>query len=878
MAFLTTIIASSIVLLPPVEAHTPPWRINSYAYLFAAPDPVGVNQNVYISMWIDVSLPGSMVTNNIRRENYTLTITAPDGTVETMHWDVVDDTTNVQSISYVPDQVGNYTITFTYGGQVYRWNDKPTSPYYVSGLGTNAIYENDTYGPASKTITLTVQEEPIQPITVYPLPTEYWSRPIEGQNLNWATIASQWLRGNYFGTFQMSINYNLWQRDGAAPNSAHVLWTKPLEYGGVVGGTSAIPDVTEYSGGSYEGRFQNTIIMNGMIFVQLPLGHSGNGGGYACYNLLTGEQIWYRSDLNAYVNNSATTSTLIAAPSFAQLLDFESPNQHGVVGGVLWQSSTVGTGAAAYTVWQAIDGFTGKWMYNLTNIPTGTDVYTTQGELVRYVLGYNTTSKVGWLALWNSTQALLAIGTGYNINSWRPVGNVINGSTAYSWNYTFTGDITGSTAPAIFSVLPGDILLGRSSNLAPGVGARFTDNPFTMWALNLNSSNGAVAALKWVKSYAAPEGGNLTLRLGPTDPVNRVWTMNDVEYMQWRGFNLDTGAEAWGPTDTNFRSLQFFGSGEGGGPRGVTAYGNIYVQGFGGELFCYSTADGSLLWRYNNTNSGLETAWGLRPIFISAIAEGKVYAFNNEHSPNAPLYRGNKVYCLNATTGAEIWTLMGWSGQTGGQGGSTAVLADGYLSYYNYYDNNMYVVGKGSSATTISAGPKSSAMGNAVLLEGKVIDTSPGTRENEVATRFPEGVAAVNDISQNIWMEYIYMQKPRPTNATGVPVVLSVVDANGNYREIGNVTTDLDGFYSYVWTPDIEGAYTAYASFAGSDSYWPSHAVTAFNIASPSTTASPTAPPQEGIADTYFLAAVIGIIAAIVIVGVILAVLVSRRH
>ena len=126
--------------------------------------------------------------------------------------------------------------------------------------------------------------------------------------------------------------------------------------------------------------------------------------------------------------------------------------------------------------------------------------------------------------------------------------------------------------------------LAEAATFAPGVGARFTDNPYTMWALNLNASQGTLASIKWVKSYVAPESGNLTVRLGPVDPINRIWTMNDVEDMQWRGYNLDTGAEAWGPTTTDFRSLQFFGSGEGGGPRGVTAYGNIYVQGFGGEI------------------------------------------------------------------------------------------------------------------------------------------------------------------------------------------------------------------------------------------------------------------------------------------------------
>ncbi len=186
--FLLFAMTGSLLLVPSTEAHTPAWKINSYAYLFAAPDPIGVGQNTYISMWIDVSLPGSMITNNIRRENYTLTITKPDGTIETKHWDVIDDTTNVQSISYVPDQVGTYTIKFDYGGQVYKWTNRLGAANYVSDLATNAVYENDTYAPASKTITLDVQQEPISSVPWYPLPTEYWSRPVEGQNLAWSSL------------------------------------------------------------------------------------------------------------------------------------------------------------------------------------------------------------------------------------------------------------------------------------------------------------------------------------------------------------------------------------------------------------------------------------------------------------------------------------------------------------------------------------------------------------------------------------------------------------------------------------------------------------------------------------------------------------------
>ena len=54
-------------------------------------------------------------------------------------------------------------------------------------------------------------------------------------------------------------------------------------------------------------------------------------------------------------------------------------------------------------------------------------------------------------------------------------------------------------------------------------------------------------------------------------------------------------------------------------------------------------------------------------------------------------------------------------------------------------------------------------------------------------------------------MEAVYMQQPMPTNATGVPVTFSVVDSNGNYRQIGTTTSDASGTFAFTfWTPDIQ--------------------------------------------------------------------------
>ena len=115
------------------------------------------------------------------------------------------------------------------------------------------------------------------------------------------------------------------------------------------------------------------------------------------------------------------------------------------------------------------------------------------------------------------------------------------------------------------------------------------------------------------------------------------------------------------------------------------------------------------------------------------------------------------------------------------------------------------------------------------------------------------------------WMEYLYMQQPKPTNATGVPVTINVLDANGNYRQIGKTTSDVNGMYSFVWTPDISGSFTVTASFEGSNAYYPSNAETSF-YAVESTTPTPTTAPVESVADAYFIPAIVGLFVLIIIV------------
>jgi len=344
--------------------------------------------------------------------------------------------------------------------------------------------------------------------------------------------------------------------------------------------------------------------------------------------------------------------------------------------------------------------------------------------------------------------------------------------------------------------------------------------------------------------------------------------------MTFTGYSMDTGELVWGPTtpqpDYDYFNLQSF-----------VRYDTLYSSGYGGTIFAYDIKTGNLKWTYgnggegNSTFAGLETAWGYYPTFIMAIADGKLYTATYEHSPNSPHYKDMRIRAVNATDGTEIWTLLG-AGSAFEAGQKAFAVADGYAVFLNAYDMQIYSVGKGPSAMTVEAPMAAITVGSGLVIRGTVTDVAAGTKQNEQAARFPNGVPAVSDDSMGKWMEYVYMQKPRPTDATGVEVTLSVLDSNNNYREIGKTTSNSDGFFTFNWAPDIEGQYKVYASFAGSESFWPSHAVTSF-VAEPAPAEEPpveTPPDMTGTLVTY---ATIAIIITIIIVGAVTMLVLRKR-
>ena len=846
---LLLISSTLIVLIPDATAHAPAWQIPTFAFVNVSPNPAGIGQQVAVVVWLDKIPDGAVITNNIRFHNYKVEITAPDGTTETVNWETIFDTTSSAYTAFTPDQIGTYTFNFTFPGQKYTDYAHNTASAFV----------NDTYLPSSAFTTLTVQEEPAPGGDVTPLPTEYWSRPIEGQNANWFQVSSNYI--NPMGAAYSFGSVRL-QPDGTAPDSSHIMWSKPITFGGIIGGNNeaqlpnspteptGVEGAAFYTGLSYETKFNTPLVISGRLFYGLPHSNNGAGGGYISVDLRTGQQIWIQ---NYTVN-----------PSFGAIINVETPNQHGAISYLI---------ATQGTTWMMIDPWDGTWVFNITDVPTGTRSYGPYGEPIIYQI--NLANK--WLALWNFTQVVsngpanLLASTGY-----RPVNAIYNTTLRQSYTWNVTLPTLPTTGAGIGWAIDNDILLGygdmRSSFGQPtwgGVAADSTTAYGTVWAVSLKDTSRGT--LMWTKSIQVP-AGNITLQLGTVDPTNRIFFVSTKETRQWYGYDLDTGNLKWGPVGDT-RSFNYYPTiGSGGVAQiGYVAYGKLYVGGYGGEIFCYDTKTGTELWTYggggegNSTNSGTETSWGLYPTFIASIADGKVYVYNNEHSPNVPLYRDEKVRCLNATTGQELWTLDSW-GAVGGFGDFGFPTADGQIAYLNAYDMKVYSIGKGASAMTVDAPKAAIELGKSLVISGTVIDVSAGTQQSEQIARFPNGVPAVSDASMGNWMEYVYMQKALPTNIVGVTIELSVFDSNGNHRSIGTTTADADGFFSYRWIPDIEGKYTVYASFAGSNSYYPSHAVTAFTVDTASAATS-TPQPTQGIsvADQYILPGIIAIIVVIVI-------------
>jgi hypothetical protein len=937
---------ASIALIPNTSAHTPVWNIPTYAYIVVQPDPVGVGQTINVYMWLDcvygeqagtvngVSGQALALQNNYRFLNYNLTIIAPDGTVATQIFPIIGDTTSNQGYSYTPSQIGTYQLLFNYPGQVYAANG--------NGLA-GSVMANDTYLPSMASENLTVQSTQISNAGAQgnPAPSEYWARPIYGENTNWYSVSSNWLgigsaalpsvsSGTITG-FGTGAIINRYPGDAIGSLTSHVMWTTPLTEGGVVGGTGLSPSgVGWFEGSAYENRYSNPIILNGVLYYTSVVSFTGvTSGPTNAVDLRTGQLIWSRAD--------------VPVLSFGYIYNVYDANQHGVYPGILFTSNFA----------RAFDAQTGDPLFNVTGVPSGATSAGSNGEQLRYVLTNtgNTTNPAYYLAEWNSSRiwvftyppglgptlynmttvngqpgnlsqyTTISIppagsnqyafgGINYNSVNWAVVnGNVpINDTTianlangtgpqpSYDWNIstpwlnTMGAQTIGSSAGAnpvtVLAAFPGKMMLCRNSTYPSGfsgINTGTSQHAYTYFAVDINPADTNFGSITWMQTYNQP-AGNLTVTYGGSDPTayngkgNGVFVEGYAETMQWVGYSLTDGSKLWTTSAGSQSSFDYYGAPYYPFDTSQLAYGNLYTAAFGGVLYCYNLTTGLMTFSYgnghvtgNDTSTSL-TPYGDYPMFLNAVGNGVIYTLTSEHTVSDPIYKGALARAINATTGQEIWTLSNYDGEFSS---FSYAMADGYNTFFNGYDNQIYSVGRGPSALTVSAPNLGLASSQPVVISGTVTDISAGSKQNEQAARFPNGIPLANDLIMGEWMGYVYQQQTLPTNFLGVNVDISVTDANGNSRSIGTATTDKTGAYNLVWTPDIAGKFTVIATFAGTNGYWPSYATTAFNVMQEHPTVAPTQAPSA--ADLYFIPAIVGLFVFVAIIGVIIILVLRKR-
>jgi len=826
---------------------TPNATVPTVCFLSVSPMLLGVGQQLLVNIWLGPALPV-----NRAHTGYTVTFTKPDGTTDKIGPldSFAGDTTNW--FDYTVNEAGNWTAVFNFAGDYYP------AGYYVNGLyipnptqsqmtdaitgKAGAIIGSAYYQPSqSPVVSFTVQQNMVASLpAVTPLPTSYWTRPISPDFRSWYTIA-----GSY--PWDYANNYQFEGPYVTAPTSAHVLWRREGELGGIIGGdvTASVDSIQTsfYNGGGF-GIDTNipTIIFDGRCYqtITKPVLQLINGteqlwptSVWECYDLKTGQIYW---DL-----------TGITQVPTKIIFDPGQPEVEGAVSA--WRS-------AAYLVYIGnnrlikYNPFTGAVALNITTDPAITSgtlwgdqtVYTVQTITIS-----STVSQYNLIA-WNVTGTT----AGFPTFASRIISNFTIPFATIS-DYDFTTNV---------GVYTNSLATGSATGMSTG----------TM----IEACSLATGKLLW--NITTPD----IMFSGGTARADQGYFGFGVEgYNRVDAWNDQTGQAAWS-TPTSYPWGDFYSY------QAESAYGLFYQNTYAG-IYAFNWTTGAIVWYFNAPSPPFETPYNGYSFFGSAgvvVADGQLYAFNNQHTAKQPLARGWSTWDLNATTGAVVWNITGWM--------TLGAVADGCITAGNDYDGYMYVFGPGPSYTTVTAPMTTVSSGAGVLIQGEVMDQSPGTLPADTSTTSasggtstatfnsasaPSNVACVSDASMSTYMQYVYMQTPIPAGVTvtGVPVMLTAIDPTGATINIGTATSDISGKYSFAWTPPTAGQYTIVATFAGDDSYGSSSGETALLVANaPSATptlaptVSPLAVATTADLATYVIAAAIAIIIAIAILGVLI--------
>jgi hypothetical protein len=811
--------------LPLPAGVTPDETYVSIAHMSFRPNPVGVGQSILVNLWIQPPLH----VVRLFKDAYIVTFTKPDGTVAKVGplSSYLGDAT--AWFEYAMDQVGTWKIKFDFTGAYFPRGNYTTPGSFQHGANVSfpnsAYYKPSSDGPYD----LVVQTDPAGRWPTVPLPTDYWTRPASPENRDWWPILGNYPPTGIVGggpgwpadTNTYMSNY-LYIPYVQGPKSAHIVWKRQDNIGGLIGGTLG-QDSLSNSGGSpsivYAGRCYQTvtkvkqILVNG-TYLDMPTSV------WQCYDLRTGEVYWEQQGITQ-------TPTMIV---YITRTSETVPGEEAQLSGLQVNLMYVGSGRLIY-----YNPWFGTPTLNISIAPLTTGTF--------YKADENG---------WPKFLAVQTIGSKNFLIDWTIVGDIAFGGATnlrlgvvrnITWPFASLGTVDYEAGVAVNTESLTTLGTGGiGAGFVVAYGQRIMGASLTNGQLLFNTTTDISLGTQgfFSASTSVADHGKFAVRL------------NDGH---WHCWDLTSGKQLWVSELSSWPWGTF-------GCYGVQSYGGNIISNQYDGVVAYKWADGKIAWWYKyKAEYPYETPYQDNyPWFTGTtrIADGVVYTYNTEHSPSNPVQRGLKLHAINATTGEGIWNITGSL--------APGAVADGYMTAGNSYDAYMYVFGRGKSSATVTASPAVIANGATVLIQGTVMDQSPAQ----------PNTPCVSKDSMATQMEYLHMQHPingvdGKAVMTGVPVTLTAIGSDGTVIDIGAATTNAYyGTFSKAWTPPKEDTYTISASFAGDDSYGSSGAGTAVSVGP--APAAITFPEQQAPIDytMTIIGGVIAVIIAVAIVGILL--------
>jgi hypothetical protein len=718
--------------------------------------------------------------------------------------------------SYIAD--GTCWAEYTLDDQVGTWEFKFSFPgeyfpdgYYVDGEYSATNVAGSTHYPAMyyKPSTSVVTE-----LTVVAEQVLSWP-PSPLPTDYWTRPISPQNREWYAIAGVYPWPFTNWNRDDygpwlTVPNSSHIVWYDVQQIDGIIGGDTFKDSVTTSPAQTYV-----TYAGRGYQTKYVPIDGVPTECA-VCFDLRTGEQYY------AIPTSEGGVTPFIVAyypPGYSATLGSYQSARYELLGGSIHDQRErqvdntlykINPATGAVSSYPAMTGLFYNGQFVLSVQDLGAAAGENRYRLINWTTS-GTSSNFASRVLNNISFPLSAIG---GWNDWDL------GITVQTQSFT-EGAIFGGTLTAV-STLTGNVLWTKDL----GTETMFNSNRVGVCA------EGKLAICMENRHFNCWDlySGNL------------LWTSELTEY-PWGDF--------WSYDSSYYNGLLIAGSYEG--------------------VYAFNMTNGKIVWNYKANSVPYETPYDEYSFHsASFVADGKFFTWADEHTITQPVTRGWKWYCLNATTGEKIWSLQGFNTISRY---SVVGIGDGYLMLPDQYTGTQWVVGKGKSATTVTAPDVSVPLGTGFTIKGSVLDMSPAQ----------PGTPCVSADSMELQMEYLHMQMPidglwHNESITGVPVSLTAIASDGTVTDLGSVTTNgYYGTFSMSWTPPAEGKYEIIASFAADDSYGSSAAATAVTVgpaaAVPSNGGSGTeAAPDNtmllyGILVAVIIAIVLAVVAIVAIFG-----------